>query len=121
MNMKKLLFIALGFISLTLGAVGVALPLLPTTPFVLLSGICFSYGSKRLEDWLGRNRVFGPYIENYRIGQGISKLHKIVSIAFLWVGLIISAVIVRTTFIYIVLGTVGVGVTIHLLMIKSKK
>jgi len=118
---KKLLFIALGFIFLILGGIGVFLPLLPTTPLVILSSICFSYGSKRLEGWLCRNRIFGPYIENYRTGQGISKLHKIGSIAFLWVGLITSMIVIRTTMIYIILCIVGIGVTTHLLMIKTKK
>ena len=121
MSMKKLLFIVLGFITLALGAIGVVLPLLPTTPLVILSALCFSYGSKRLEGWLCRNRVFGPFIENYRTGRGISRFHKIASIAFLWVGLVTSAIIVGTAMLYIILSAVGVGVTIHILMIRSKK
>jgi len=118
--MKKLLYISLGFIFLTLGTIGLVLPLLPTTPLVLLAAICFSYSNKRLEEWLCRNRIFGSFIENYRTGSGISKLHKYTSIAFLWLGLITSMIVIRTPMIYIVLSLVGVGVTIHLLMIKTK-
>jgi len=121
MSVKNLFLVAAGFISLGLGAVGVILPVLPTTPFVLLAAICFSAGNQKFYEWLRKNRVFGPYIENYRTRQGISKKHKIASIIFLWTGLIISMVIVRTVLIYVVLGIVGICVTIHLLLIKTKK
>ena len=121
MNVKKVVFIALGCFFLALGAIGVFLPVLPTTPFVLVSAACFSAGSKRLNAWLSRSRIFGPFIENYRTKQGISVLRKAVSIAFLWTGLIISMLIVRTTLIYIILGLVGIAVTIHLLTIKTLK
>ena len=121
MSIKKLLFAILGSISLLLGVVGIVIPVLPTTPFVLLATACFSVSSKKLNDWLLRSRIFGPFIENYRTKQGISRSHKIVSVAFLWVGLIASMAIVRTTFIYVTLCIVGVGVTIHLLMIKTKQ
>ena len=120
-RMKKILLIVLGFISLVLGMVGLVLPLLPTTPLVLLAAICFSAANQRLYEWLRQNRLFGPYIEAYRAKQGISKTRKIVTIAYLWVGLITSMIVIRTTTIYIVLTIVGVGVTVHLLMMKTKK
>ena len=120
MSIKSVILVILGFVFLLLGAIGIVLPVLPTTPFVLLSAVCFSSSSKKYNDMLLRNRVFGPYIENYRTGQGISIKRKAVSIVFLWTGLIISMVIVGTIFIYIVLGLVGIGVTVHLLMIKTK-
>jgi len=121
MSIKKIVLVAVGCIFLALGAIGVVLPVLPTTPFVLVSAACFGASSERLYGWLLRNRVFGPFIENYRTRQGISILHKAGSIAFLWTGLIISMVSVGTALIYIVLGIVGIGVTVHLLMIKTKK
>jgi len=121
MKFKAWLLIASGFVCLTLGMVGVVLPLLPTTPLVLLAAVCFSAANKRLYEWLRRNRLFGPFIENYRTGQGISKFHKIASIVYLWVGLISSMIVIRTTAIYIILSIVGVCVTIHLLMIRTKR
>ena len=121
MTIKKLLLIALGFVALALGVIGIALPLLPTTPFVLLAAACFSVGSKRCDDWLSRSRLFGPYIENYRTKQGISIQRKIVTLIFLWTGLITSMAIVRTPLIFVVLSIVGIGVTVHILMIKTKK
>ena len=121
MTPKNLILLISGFILLGLGVVGIVLPVLPTTPFVLLAAVCFSASNMKIAAWLQKNRVFGPYIENYRTKQGIKMSQKIVSIAFLWTGLIISMAIVRTTWIYIVLGIVGIGVTTHLLLIKTKK
>jgi len=111
----------LGFLSLGLGAVGVALPVLPTTPFVLLAAFCFSLSNEKLSAWLGSNRIFGPYIDNYRTKQGISILHKTASIVFLWTGLVISMILTHLLWLYIVLGFIGIGVTIHILMIKTRK
>jgi hypothetical protein len=117
---KRLLLILAGLISLFLGMAGIVLPLLPATPLVLLASVCFSASSRRLSDWLQRNRVFGPFIENYRTGRGISRFHKVAAVAYLWFGLVISAFIARTTWVYAVLAVVGVCVTIHLLLIKTK-
>jgi hypothetical protein len=118
---KKALLIAAGLVALTLGAAGIAVPLLPTTPLVLLAAACFSASNKKLEAALGKSRLFGPFIENYRTGQGIGKFHKIGSIAWLWAGLITSAAVLRTVRVYIILSVAGVAVTVHLLLIKTKK
>ena len=120
MRIKKIFLIALGFSALLLGAIGVFIPVLPTTPFVILAAACFSASSRKINDWLLKSRLFGPYIENYRTKQGISVRRKVASIAFLWTGLLISMIIVRTVWICMVLCTVGVGVTVHLLLIKTK-
>jgi len=118
---KNVILTALGFILLAVGAVGVAIPVMPTTPFVLLAAICFSAGNKKLAAWLERNRIFGPYIENYRAGTGIDLRLKISSIAFVWIGLTISMLIVQILWVILLLVAVGIGVTIHLLMIKTKR
>jgi uncharacterized membrane protein YbaN (DUF454 family) len=121
MSVKKVLLTLLGVVSLGLGAVGVVIPVLPTTPFVLLAAMCFSKSNKKFYLWLQDNRVFGQFIENYRTQQGISIWLKTTSIIFLWTGLIISMVMTRAVLVYALLGFVGVCVTIHLLMIKTKK
>ncbi|MCL2066447.1 MAG: YbaN family protein [Treponema sp.] len=121
MAIKKLVLTGLGFLFLGLGAAGAFLPVMPTTPFVLLAAMCFSASNKKFYDWLQRNSFFGPYIENYRTKQGIKKSLKIKSIVFLWTGLIISMALRRTLLICIILGIVGAGVTIHLLLIKTRK
>ena len=90
MTPKSVLLTTLGFIFLGFGAVGAALPVMPTTPFVLLAAACFSAGNKKISVWLQKSPFFGPYIENYRTHQGIKKSLKIKSVVFLWTGLIIS-------------------------------
>ena len=120
MNIKKVALIVSGFIFLAIGAVGVVVPVLPTTPFVLIAAACFSSGNSRLSEWLKRNRVFGPYIENYRTKQGIELRLKIFSIIFLWLGLGISMFFVQSSWAVIALAAVGIAVTVHLLLIKTK-
>ena len=115
----KVLLLISGFICLILGMVGIILPVLPTTPFVLLAAICFSSANERLYEMLRRNRIFGPFIENYRTGKGISKKHKIAAVIFVWSGLLTSMLITKVTIMYFVLSIVGICVTIHLLMLKS--
>jgi len=121
MGLKQVLLLLAGFLSLAFGAVGVALPVLPTTPFVLLAAICFSASNEKMARWLEQSRVFGPYIENYRTRAGIPLRLKCASIGFLWTGLIISMVLTQAVWAYILLGIIGIGVTVHLLVIKTKK
>jgi len=120
-RIKNILLTIMGVVFMGLGALGIVTPGLPTTPFVLLAAVCFSAGNRRIYGWMQRNRFLGPYIENYRTKQGIKRSWKIGSIAFLWIKLIIAMLIIRTTWIFILLGTIGVCVTMHLLLIRTKK
>jgi len=110
----------LGFLFLGLGAIGVVLPVLPTTPFVLLAALCFS-GNSKLGLWLRQSPFFGPYIENYHTKKGISIGHKAASIAFVWAMLAISMMRVHATWLMVFLPLIGAGVTVHLLLIKTKR
>jgi len=121
MGLKQILLLLAGFLCLGFGSVGVVLPGLPTTPFVLLAAACFSASNEKMARWLEKNRVFGPYIENYRTRAGIPLWLKCASIASLWTGLITSMVLTQAVWAYILLGIIGIGVTVHLLMIKTKK
>jgi len=111
----------LGYILLTLGAVGILLPVLPTTPFVLAAALCFSSSNDKASNWLRRNRFFGPYIENYETKQGIRLSVKIWSILFVWAGLTVSMIRTQAIWMTVLLAVVGVAVTVHLLMIKTKE
>ena len=118
---KKIVFVALGFVLVGIGAVGIVMPLLPTTPFLVLAAILFSKSSERFHKWLLRNRVFGPYIRHYELGTGIPKSLKIRTIALLWPSLAITAFLVDSLWARILLVIVGVCVTTHVVMIRSKK
>jgi uncharacterized membrane protein YbaN (DUF454 family) len=77
----RLFWLTIGLASLVLAAVGVLLPLLPTTPFVILAAFCFMKSSQRLHDWLVNHRVFGPMIVDWREYGAISRPAKRIAIA----------------------------------------
>jgi uncharacterized membrane protein YbaN (DUF454 family) len=121
MKLKKIFLLLVGIIALTLGAVGIILPVLPTTPFILLAAGCFSASNKRLAMLLRKHPYFGSYIENYENKVGIPRKIKIRSILFLWIGLILSMIITKVFFLQIILIMVGIGVTIHLSSLKNRE
>ena len=120
MNLKNKLLIILGFVFLLLGAVGIFVPVLPTTPFVLLAAGCFT-SSKRLSAWLENSKLFGEYIINYRERNGLSSKTVIKSLSFLWIMLMISAVWIRALWAAILMPCIGIGVTIHILCMAKPK
>lgn len=121
METKRLFFFSIGAILLGVGAVGVVLPVLPTTPLVLASFFCFTKSSKRAERWILSNRYFGSYIKNYQTKQGIPLDVKIKSIIFLWTTLIVSCYFFQDrNYLIILLPLVGVAVTLHIFLIKTK-
>jgi hypothetical protein len=120
--LKRFLWTTLGTLSLILGAVGAILPVMPTTPFLLLAAACYYRGSDRMHDWLLTNRWFGRYIADYRSGLGVPLKTKVLSLAMLWVSIGLSAVLFADTWgLRIILAIVAVGVTVHLLMIKTRR
>jgi len=118
---KKYLFIFLGSISLVLGIVGVLVPVLPTTPFLLLSSFFYLRSSNRLYQWLIHHRIFGSYIYNYLTYKAVKQSSKIGAIVFLWFSLLISIFIVTSLHLRIFLVVVGICVSIHLLTLRTLK
>ena len=113
-------FIVSGFILTGIGIAGMFLPLLPTTIFLLLAAWCFARSSEKFYKWLHNNRLFGKYLSDYSSGKGMTLRSKIFSISFLWTGLIVSAVFATDVlYVRILLMLIGVGVTWHLLAIKT--
>ncbi len=115
-------FIIIGFISLALGIIGVFVPLLPTTPFLLLSATLFAKSSPKNYQKLIQKKWLGKYILNYRSGKGIPITAKIFSLLLLWstIGITIfhySNYLLAT----ILLILISIGVTIHILWIKTMK
>lgn len=119
--MKKILLIICGILCIILGCVGIVIPIIPTTPFILLAGICFASSSQKLYEKLANSKFFGLFIKNYKEKCGIPKNVKIFTLIFLWISLLVSAAIFRKYYIWIILGVVGIAVTIHILLIKTKK
>lgn len=121
MRIKIILLNIIGLIALSLGAIGIIIPVLPTTPFVLLAAGCFSVSSPRLLKFVKKNKFFGYYIDNYQTKSGVPVKIKVRAIIFLWVGLIASMLLNPKPMFMIMLGMIGTGVTIHLLTIKTSK
>jgi uncharacterized protein len=116
---KKALLVIAGSISLALGVVGIFLPLLPTTPFLLLSAFCYMSSSKRLYDWLINHRIFGPYIYNYITYRAVRRNVKVGTLIILWLALLISIILVPNLYLRIFLLVVGVAVSLHILTLKT--
>lgn len=119
---KKYIFIGLGSIFTMLGITGIFIPILPTTPFLVLAAYLFARSSQRCLNWLLTNRLFGTYISNYRSGKGLPLMQKILTLLLLWVTIGYSAFfVVDKLWLKILLGLIALGVTIHLVLIKTYK
>ncbi len=114
------IFLIGGFMLVGIGVLGMFLPLLPTTIFFLLAAWCFARSSERFHYWLHHNRLFGKYLANYRSKGGMTSGSKIFSIAFLLAGISVSVIFITDNlYIRILLAAIAVGVTWHLLAIKT--
>ncbi len=117
--LKKHLLIIGGTLSLGLGVLGMFLPVLPTTPFLLLTVYCYVRSSPRLYEWIIRHRIFGEYLRNYLEYHAISVRAKVISLVGLWASLTVSFILVESLVVRIVLILVGLGVSLHLFLLKT--
>ena len=116
----RILLQSLGILSAVLGFIGIFLPLLPTTPFLLLSSWCFVRSSEKMNQRLMQHKYLGPYISNYKSKRGITKRNKIYSLSFLYITLSISFIFgPGYWWIWLGLLTIGVAVSVHLLRFKT--
>lgn len=118
----NILYIILGSISLGLGVLGIFLPLLPTTPFLLLTAALYCKGSPRLYEWLINHKYLGTYIRNFREHKAVPLRAKVVSVALLW-GTILYCVffVIDPLWVKIMLLGIATGVSIHILSFKTLK
>jgi uncharacterized membrane protein YbaN (DUF454 family) len=120
-KLKRQLLLAAGTLSLAIGIVGIVVPLLPTTPFLLLAAGCYLRSSQRFYNWLMGNRFFGNYIRNYIEGRGIPVKVKLFIIILLWVTIGISIWLVAKPLVTVILLIVAVGVTLHITFIRVRR
>ncbi len=120
--MRKYIWTIAGTISLGLAVIGIFVPILPTTPLLLLAAFFYGRGSQRFYDWLVNRSRFSGYIRSYRAGLGIPLKQKVMTIALLWLTIGFSIVFVAESWwLRVLLGVVAVGVTIHLARIKVQQ
>ena len=118
----KILLAALGLLSLGLGILGIFLPVLPTTPLLLLAAALFLRSSRPLYDWLLNHPRLGPYITNFMIHRSIPLKIKVISVSMVWITLLNCAIFVAEHWLFrlffILLAT---AITIHILSYKTQK
>ena len=117
----KILLIAAGTILIGISIIGIFIPILPTTPFVLLAAGLYAKSSIRFYNWLINNRILGKYIKNYREGKGIPLKVKIIAISILWITIGYSAIFaIDILWVRILLVLIAIGVTIHIALKKPR-
>ena len=122
MDLRKAVLIFLGTVCVGLGVLGMFLPLLPTTIFLLMAAYCYSKSSERFHNWLLSNRWFGTYIKNYQAKKGITLRQKVTTLLTLWVSIGVSIWLLGGGFwSTLLLLAIAIGVTIHLVLLKTYK
>ncbi len=110
------ILLTVGFLSIALGVLGIFLPVLPTTPFLLLAAACFIRTSPRFYDWLVKHPKLGKYVIYYLDGKGIPKKAKVYTLVVLWSTMFITAfVLLDSTIVRVILPSVGLLVSIYIL------
>ncbi len=118
----RLLFVSTGSISVVLGSIGMFVPLIPTTPFLLLAAALYLRSSDKLHNWLMNHRIYGKYLTNYMVHRSIPLNVKIFTLILLWVTIITSALFfIPYLWLSILLILKAVIVTIHILSFKTLK
>lgn len=117
--MRRRLLVACGLAAAGLGAAGIFLPLLPATPFLLLALFCFARSSEKLHRRLLDNRFCGGHLRNYLERRTVPLSTKISSLLLLWASLGVSVIANDKPWLDLLLGTVGAGVSLHLLMLRT--
>ena len=121
-KLKRRLYVIAGTVAAGIGIIGIFMPVLPTTPFLLLAAFCYMRGSQRMYNALLSNRFIGSYLRNYLEGRRMSLRMKIWTLSLLWITMTVSGILVAgRPVILAILAVVAVGVTIHVLSLKMVK
>lgn len=115
----RYLLLAVGWLSVALGVIGIFLPVLPTTPFLLLAAACFMRSSRRFYLWLVTHPRLGPWIRDYLDGQGIPLKAKIYALTLMWASIGFSCYIVPLAWVRVFMLISAVLVSIYILKQKT--
>ena len=116
----RLLLIAGGTLCVGLGVIGIFLPIMPTTVFLLMAAACYARSSERFYHRLLTNRFLGPYIRNHREGRGMRRRDKAVTVTLLWIGILATMIwTVTSIWVHALLLAVAIGVTAHVVRLPA--
>jgi len=116
---KKWLFNILGIIYLLIGIINLFIPVLPTSPFLILASISFARVNPKMKSWLLNNKYLGPYMNVYYNNKGMATAYKIRICTFMWGGMIFAMALIGLLWVYILMAAIGVAITIHILAAKT--
>ena len=128
-KLVRALWLIAGTICLVLGAIGIVLPVLPTTPFLLAAAACYYKSSARMHKWLLNNRWFGEYIRNYKEGKGLTLKTKITALTMLWITIGVSTVFMLDRLLpaqlvlptQLIMMAIAIAVSTHILRLPTFK
>lgn len=115
---KKILLIVLGSISIGLGIIGMFLPVMPTTIFLIIGSWCYVRSSEQLYNWLHNHNILGIYLRAAK-NKSMPLRAKVVTLVLLWASLIFSASIVSKWWVQLILLATGVSVTFFITRLKT--
>lgn len=116
----RYLLLGVGCASVCLGVIGVFLPIMPTTPFLLLAAACFARSSPRFHAWLLSHPQLGPLLKSYLNGEGIPLKAKVLSIGSMWVSIAVSCWFVPWPWVRVLLVAVALAVTVYIARQKTR-
>ncbi|GAB6168654.1 YbaN family protein [Clostridium carnis] len=105
-KIKKVLYVTVGLIALVLGAIGIALPILPTTPFLLLASFCFVKGSKRFDEWFRGTKIYKKHLETFATNRAMTMKQKVTILLFADIMIAFPLVIIDNLHVKILLALV---------------
>jgi uncharacterized membrane protein YbaN (DUF454 family) len=117
----KIVLVTLGCLFMVLAVLGVFLPLLPTTPFLLLASACFARSSDKLHNWLRTHGRFGRYLRDYEDGRGIPLRAKVLAMMMMWPSMSYSMYKVSFVSLKVMLFLVACGVTVYLWRLPTSR
>jgi hypothetical protein len=121
-EIKNKLYIAFGTAFVILGVIGIFVPLMPSTIFLLIGASCYARGSQRFYTWLMNNRWLGGMIRDYREGRGIPLRQKLLTMIILWMTIGSSAYLfIENGWVKMLLICIAAGVSLHLIILKTRK
>lgn len=118
--LRYLLFVC-GCVSVVLGVIGIFLPVLPTTPFLLLAAACFARSSKRFYLWLVMHPKLGPWVRDYLDGQGLPLKGKVWALGLMWTSISVSMWIVPLFWVRIFMLISAISASIYILKQKTRR
>jgi uncharacterized membrane protein YbaN (DUF454 family) len=111
--------LGVGWLSVLLGVIGIFLPVLPTTPFLLLAAACFARSSQRFYHWLVNHPKLGPWVRDYLDGSGIPLKGKVYAIGLMWTSILVSGYLVQRPWAWTFMLASASLVTLYILRQKT--